>query len=250
MLICPHCNQPIQPGQPWVQCPGCGHYAHQACWEQRKGCAVPGCSYQTQAAAMPAQQPAPQQPTAPKKPLPKPLILGVAVALILLIAGIIFLTTRNPAPKVSPQQVQNILDVGMYPEAMELATPEQEQQVLWENLIAYVSRDVPGYLSNPTSFTLQRAWVNQQDKQALLYGTADGISQYWVFTYDPDARRYPLTANLKDPNANPQDEAWAIIQPMMAHADWQLDTARVQQIDQLRKDGGLFTMTLLDVWRP
>ena len=247
MSLCPYCHQPLQQGQSCIRCPGCGNFTHQACWEKHQGCAVPGCTCQPKGS--PAIKKAKVQ-DAGKKPLQKYLPILIPVLIILIVSGILLITALNRPPVVTPQLLEAVLDKAMYQEAMDIASQEEKPQVLRENLAAFLCRDVPGYLSNPSTFTLERAWVDIDGRQGLLYGKGDDVTQYWLFTYDPETRLYPLTGNIQNPNATPNHEAWNAIQSIMAHSDWQLDAARIPILNQLRKDGVLYTMTLLDTWRP
>lgn len=254
MVICPHCNKPIEQGQPWVQCPACGAYAHHACWEQHHGCVTPGCPYVPQ----PVQTP---QPAIPKSPVPirakkasdakkkkTGLLIVAAVAALALIGGLIFIFTSNQTKAPASPQIRDVLAVGMYREALELAPNDQKKDVLWENLTAYLARDVLGYLSNPSSFTLQAAWLNEGEKQAVLQGMGDGVSQYWLFSYDSAGRTYPMTGNIKNIQNDPQHAAWPLIQAVTARSEWKLGDDHIDNINQLYRSGALYSLYLMEQW--
>ncbi|MBR1556016.1 MAG: zinc ribbon domain-containing protein [Oscillospiraceae bacterium] len=100
--------------------------------------------------------------------------------------------------EVLQKWVDSYLMAGNYEQAYSVTENNEElhNNVLMENMIAYIAKDIPDSLKTPDSFVLRDAWVNSKAKECVLYvsgtnGFGRTASSYWYYTYDTDKKSTP-----------------------------------------------------------
>ena len=121
------------------------------------------------------------------------LLVGISAAVV---AGVLLI----PRLLVS---TDDLLAQGAYAQAYERAGSDEKEDVLTENQIAYLCKDVIEELKDPSSFKLRNAWYDQEGQYIVLkvsgknsYGGV--VSNYWCYTYDSDKDEYELFCTLSD----------------------------------------------------
>lgn len=97
----------------------------------------------------------------------------------------------------------DLMTRGDYKKAYSYASAEEKDEVLKENMIAYICKDVPDALKNPSSFELRNAWYDPSERRIVLEvgGTnsfGGVISNYWYYTYQTDEQEYGLWTTISD----------------------------------------------------
>ena len=121
------------------------------------------------------------------------IVLGVVVGGLILF-GVVSLSLPN---------TEELLAKGDYKAAFSRAKDDEKDEVLKENLIAYICKDIPDKMKDPSSFVLRQAWYdpNGQDVVIEVGGTnsyGGVISNYWYYRYDEDDQEYSLWCTISD----------------------------------------------------
>lgn len=197
---CRNCGAVLEPGQEF--CPKCGTKRQ----ENKRVCKNCGavlddgqifcasCGYKSDPDLYPVKP--------PKKKRKALMITLISLASVLVCAAAAFGVIKliNPDFLVSPDV---LLSQGKYQAAFNAASNDQKNEVLRENLIAYLSEESADALKNPSSFELLDAWVEEDRTSAVLYisGTnsyGGTVSSYWYYLYDEDDEEYNYIASIND----------------------------------------------------
>lgn len=175
--LCPNCKTEIQDGQAF--CPSCGQKI------EEKNSTVNSDIAQFNAGI--------EKQKNKKKILP--IILG-ALGVCAVAIYLIFTIFLNP---------QHYIDKGDYQTAYKVASGEQKENILRENIIAVVSADCIDSLKDASSFELRDAWIRFNDSSKVIimkvaannsYGNQ--VVNYWYYFYDKDEKEYSLYTTFSD----------------------------------------------------
>lgn len=175
--ICSNCGMILQQGQSF--CPRCGHKVGLA----------PNSNINS---AIPQFNDNIENTNKKKK---TPIIIGAASVVIVIIAAVlIFKLFLNP---------ERFLAAGNYERAYLVASSEQKDDILKENLIAYICKDIPDVLKDPSSFHLQKVWYDEEDQNIVLNIVANNsygspVSNYWYYSYDDEDLEYSRITTFSD----------------------------------------------------
>lgn len=126
----------------------------------------------------------------------KQMIIGIVIVVLAIAFAILIIINIS-------KSVDDYLVVGNYEKAFSVAKGEEKHDVLLENIIAFLAKDIPDSLKDPSSFSLRDAWYDSEKQSIVLsvngansYGAS--ISNYWYYTYDEDDEEYSLFLTLSD----------------------------------------------------
>lgn len=125
------------------------------------------------------------------------IIFGIVGAvMVLAVCGVLLL----PKLLISTEE---LLAQGNYEKAYAYAKEEEKADIVTENLIAVVCKEVVDGLKDPSSFELRKAWYDEEKQHLILkvsgknsYGGV--VSNYWYYTYDEEDKQYSLYVTLSD----------------------------------------------------
>lgn len=184
------------------------------------------------------------------------IVLGVVVGGLILF-GVVSLALPN---------TEELLAKGNYEMAYSRAKGDEKDEVLKENLIAYICKDIPEKMKDPSSFTLREAWYDQSGQRVVVrvggtnsYGGT--VSNYWYYTYDEDDQEYSLwcaVSDLEEEEANSWDDtderleilfeniARRNIKEVIRNSSMELSKTGVKHINQLFENEQLEDVELLE----
>ena len=147
-----------------------------------------------------------------------PVIIAVVVVIIALLA----VAGAKLAPKIFVS-VEDLCAQGNYEKAYAKASGEEKNEVLAENVIAYLSSESSDYLKDPTSFSLRDAYYDCQydnegeeiSQQAVLYisganSYGASVSSYWLWVYDADSDEWEIWGSASGLNLDSDDDDYYV----------------------------------------
>lgn len=89
------------------------------------------------------------------------------------------------------------LKEGDYISAYKKANGDKKNLIYMENLFAYICKDIPSNLKDPTSFKLRNIYFDENDKKIVFeIGAKNSFGgttiNYWYYTYNEDENKYTL----------------------------------------------------------
>lgn len=245
--ICVKCGERLLEGQNF--CPKCG--------EKCSGDAEVGVRF---ADKQPHSYAEPQK----KRPTK---VIGIGVVVLAVVVAIIAIF-----PKVFPS-VNNYLADGNYEKAYSIATNDKKDEVIKENVIAYVAKNIPSMLKNPNSFELYDAWYDSTKQWIVLrvsgtnsYGGT--VASYYYYTPERNGNDWELYCTVSDleentiPEVNSLDDfydkfeiviqnaAKSYISDVISDDSFRLGKDGIKNINYLFEEGMLDDVVLLDVALP
>lgn len=192
------------------------------------------------------------------------LIAGISVVGVFVIAMVI-VAALFLAPKIF-KSPEDYIAVGNYEQAYNVAKGDAREAIVKENLIAFISKDIPDSLKDPSSFSLREAWYDEVDQAIVLYVSGANsygakISNYWYYTCDSDDGVYELYVTLssleKEETKSWDDESDVLmkilenaardrVKRMIADSSLKLDKTSIQNINKLFEEGLLEEVELLE----
>ena len=186
----------------------------------------------------------------------------INVLLLLVIALIICISSCSGGTANNSEAIKEKLSEGNYAGAFELANEEQKADILKENLIAYICKDIPDALKDPRSFALLDAWYDYNKSELVLNvqgANAFGgkVSSYWYYKYDNDKGKYSLyiTFNTFEHEeetgegaafmAAVKDGVKKAAAEIIANDDYKLSKKGVKNINDLFEEATLYDVKLL-----
>lgn len=173
--VCSKCGAELQDGQEF--CPKCGQKA-----DLQIDAGVNSAISQFNAGVNKAND--------AKKKKPIKAIIAAVIALAVIVAGVLVV------PKIFVS-VEDLCAQGNYEKAYAKASGSEKNEVLAENVIAYLSMESSDSLKDPSSFSLRDAYYNvsyneEKDRiyqQAVLYisganSYGASVSSYWLWVAD------------------------------------------------------------------
>ncbi len=198
-----------------------------------------------------------------KKSKTKFILIGIVGCVFLISIIAFFALFFLPRMLVSPD---DLMARGDYKKAYSYANAEEKEEVLKENMIAYICKDVPDALKNPSSFELRNAWYDPSEQRIVLevggtnsYGGV--ISNYWYYTYQTDEQEYGLWTTISDMDDEEYDlwddseetlekllnnAARSVIRKMREQDSLKLSKAGINRINDLFQNDILDDVELLD----
>lgn len=239
--VCGKCGAELQDGQEF--CPKCG---------QKAGLAVDaGVS-----SAISQFNAGVNKTNEAKKKKPVKMIIAAVAALAVIIVGVLL------APKIFVS-VEDLCAQGDYIKAYEKASGAEKDEVLAENVIAYLSEESSDNLKDPESFNLRegyyRAWTDSDGvfrHQAALYMSGNNsygaaVSNYWVWTYNVEDDEWEYFGSVDTYKTDDDDELGDMLTKMILEnileEGIKLDKSQVKNINAQFEADTLYTVELIDV---
>ncbi len=242
--VCGKCGSELQEGQEF--CPKCG---------QKVGLAVDA----NVSSAISQFNAEINKANESKKKKPIKIIIVAVIALAVIVAGAVV------APKLF-KSTSDYLAMGDYEKAYSVAKGDEKEDVLVENLIAFVAKDVPDTLKDPSSFSLRDVWFDSANQRIVLYVSGANsygatASSYRYYTYDEDDGEYSLYASLSDLDEEETyswDDASEMLDKMLrnsarrtvieiiGNSSMKLDKVSIKNINNLFEQDILDSIELLD----
>ena len=198
---------------------------------------------------------------AKKKKMPKKILKILIPLIVVIILAVIFITNILPKLTITYKE---LMQEGKFQEAYDKAKNNEKQEVLDENLIAYLSKDLIEDLKDPTSFSLNRVYKTS-DKLVLMvnaknsYGAS--VLNYYYYTYSDTKNKFELFCSLSDLEqetiykyADNYDEklektlknaARTVVKGIINNDSNRIDDSIIDDINNLFKNNGLRNIELL-----
>jgi len=238
--VCGKCGAELQDGQEF--CPKCG---------QKAGLAVDaGVS-----SAISQFNAGVNKTNEAKKKKPVKMIIAAVAALAVIIVGVLL------APKIFVS-VEDLCAQGDYIKAYEKASGAEKEEVLAENVIAYLSEESSDNLKDPNSFNLREgyyyAWKNEDGtfgQQAVLYMSGNNsygaaVSNYWVWVYDNDDEEWGYWGSFDTTEFEDDDELadmlGKVVLESVLEKGIKLEKSQVKNINAQFEADTLYTVELID----
>lgn len=98
---------------------------------------------------------------------------------------------------------EDLMAEGDYEKAYSVASGDERDEVLNENLIAYLCIEVADGLKDRSSFELRDAWYDKSDQRIVLQvggknSVGGVVTNFWYYTYDSDSQEYGLYCTVSD----------------------------------------------------
>lgn len=128
---------------------------------------------------------------------------GIIVLSIIVVVAILAIVAKNVFPKIFVS-TDTLLTEGDYQKAYNKANKEEKENVLRENLIAYLSGDSLSGYKKPESFSLLEAWYNKDNPQVIVFrasgenGYGGTSTSYILYTYNKDEEKYEIFSSVSD----------------------------------------------------
>ena len=185
------------------------------------------------------------------------IITFIIATILITISCTIFCTTILPVLTITTEQ---LLSEGRYEEAYKKAKKEIKDDILKENVIAYVSYNASTNLKDPSSFVLREAWYDENTHYIALssngknsYGAS--VPVYYHYYYNEEKKDYELFAVLSSLN-NETISSWDTSSEKLEKLLNNIARNRIKELMtedslQLKKDSidninNLFEKNLLD----
>lgn len=240
--VCPRCGNILQGGEAF--CPRCGQSMDQ-------GYAMEGAS---------AEEFNQKVQEKKKKGALIAAISVVAVLAVVVIAVAAFILV--PKFIKSPE---DYTAVGDYEKAYSVAKDDAREAVVKENLIAYIAKDIPDALKDPTSFSLREVWYDEGAQQIVLYVNGANsygatVSNYWYYKYINENKQYELyttVSDLEEEETNDWDDSSEVIEKILKNAarrqieeiitnpEAKIEKASIKNINHLFEEGLLEEVELI-----
>ncbi|HHV55703.1 MAG TPA: extracellular solute-binding protein [Firmicutes bacterium] len=115
---CIFCGRPLQPGEQAVICPRCRSPHHVSCWQEKGGCARPGCPQVAEAVRLPPR-PAPETAAVPSSfwqrlSRVQKGLLSASILLVLLLIGFLLSRTFGSPPASSPPRLTLAVPITLW----------------------------------------------------------------------------------------------------------------------------------------
>ena len=112
---------------------------------------------------------------------------------------------RSDSLTVNVSAADLYLSMGDYEGAYNVASDEEKDLIKSENLIAYVAKDVPNMMKNPSSFSLRDAWIDYDESAYSVILEVEGtnsmggtISNYDYFYYNKIEKKFSIFSSVAD----------------------------------------------------
>lgn len=259
--FCPNCGSKLQYGQKF--CPNCGKSTNGdnerfciKCGEtvsgDKKYC--PNCGYK-----MPLNIETGSHFNS--KFIKRALIAVIVIAIVI---GLAFASkTYIPILLVS---TEDLLAEGNYEKAYKKAKEEEKDNILIENLIAYVCGDIEKKLKDPSSFFLSEIYYEKTNPRRIILtvsgknGMGGVSSSFWLYNFDTNKNQYTCTgsvSDMDDEEADSYDSEDELMEKLVnniirtsirdaLNTAEELDNTLINHINNLHEEKLLNTVKLLD----
>ncbi|GHU58486.1 hypothetical protein FACS1894133_3330 [Clostridia bacterium] len=195
----------------------------------------------------------------------KKLLIPIAAVFGVFVAFLAFTVITKLTPSV-----EKLVAVGNYEKAYDIASENQKDELLRENVVAFLSGLASNSLKDKSSFELRSAYVLSDYTRILIevggknsYGGM--VTAYWYYIYDADDNRYSFLDSWTDLE-NEEIESWddddeklrkykkwiamVLVRPMCFEADHLLDDGTCYSYslskESVKNINHLFSEDLLD----
>lgn len=203
----------------------------------------------------------PPHNTPQKRRQAKAILIGVVALVVIVAIAAIFLKLFRP--------MNDYLAEGDYEKAYSIASESEKNEVVKENIIAYISKDIPSMLKNPNSFELLDAWYDSTKRWIVLYVSGTNsyggtVASYYYYTPERDGNGWELYCTVSDleedaiPEVNYSDDfydkfeiviqnaAKSYISDVISDNSFKLGKNGIKNINHLFDEGVLNDVMLLD----
>ena len=190
--------------------------------------------------------------------------LTVIVISLVFVVGIVF-AGKTYIPKIFVS-TEELLEEGNYEKAYKKAKKEEKENILIENLIAFVCGDVEKKLKDPSSFFLSEIYYEKTNPRRIILtvsgknGMGGVSSSFWLYNFDTNKNQYACmgsVSDMEDEEASSYDSEDELMEKLVnniirtsirdaLNTAEELDNTLINHINNLHEEKLLNTVKLLD----